>query len=152
MATMARRPLTQRTPSLSAPLGRSPAKQGSQRIVSGSKRARSPEPKNEQATAQTSAKRSRSSLVDQTAPEIDLERVEKERKRKEKELAKEVFRTKYTNAFPKFRFHFDLDPDDPSTKSTQAFLQSSVKELGAVRRLACLMTLTSTDRLASDLR
>lgn len=131
MATVTRRPLAQRGLATSVSCGKSPSKQTIQRVASGSKRARSPEPKLD-CNSQSSVKRSKVSTHNGYLLDVDQQRLERDRKRKERDQAKEVFRTKYTNAFPKFRFYFDLDLHDPTARINLTILQSAVKDLGAV--------------------
>ncbi|KAG6813666.1 hypothetical protein H0H92_008903 [Tricholoma furcatifolium] len=106
MATLPRRPLSSRSHQLPtvAPVVKP------QRIVSGNKRSRSPDPYTETSTHSHNSKR-----VKTADPPTVLRDKTRERKEREREQQKAEFKEKYTKAFPGFVFYFDelsISPED----------------------------------------
>jgi len=115
-----RRPLSTRT------LPNSPSK--ATRIVSGSKRARSPE--HGEAQGQRVLKRAR--VLAPPPVIVPTRDLRKERERKtEREQQEAEFREKYTRAFPTWKFYFDTEKPLSISESS---LKSRVLSLGSVCR------------------
>lgn len=131
-----RRPLTNRT------LFNSPIKQN--RVLSGSKRPRSPEPA--EAPTQPTTKRVRPTgdapkpvVPKQAAPKAvaPTRNLEKEKRQTEREQKEAEFRDKYKRAFPTWKFYFD--PDGLSGHNVHR-MKSRVEHLNGV----CSLSIVST--------
>jgi len=116
-----RRPLTTRT------LPNSPNK--ATRVISGTKRARSPELGGP--SIQT-VKRARLAPV----PALPVKDPQKEKKT-EREQKESEFRNKYTRAFPSWKFYFDTEKPLSVNESS---LRSRVLSLGAVSQIPIFLS------------
>ncbi|KAG6820884.1 hypothetical protein H0H93_010228 [Arthromyces matolae] len=121
MATLNRRPLSNRHVHQLPPVVPSGKPQ---RIVSGTKRPRSPEQPTDASASRQVSKRIKAPDMHPTSFARDKV---KERKLIEREQQKTEFKDKYTRAFPSFTFYFD---ELNITHEEQDFFEDSIEKLG----------------------